>query len=70
MELVNFWATSCTGCMKEMPRLVETHRKYAGQGFETVAVAMSYDRPDYVQTYVNTNKLPFKVALDMDGSIA
>ncbi|MFC4160533.1 peroxiredoxin family protein [Chitinimonas lacunae] len=68
--LVNFWATSCTGCMKEMPKLVQTHHKFAARGYETVAVAMSYDRPDYVQTYTNTNKLPFKVALDLDGSIA
>jgi peroxiredoxin len=68
--LVNFWATSCTGCMKEMPKLVATHQKYRDKGFETVAVAMSYDPPAYVARYAQDAKLPFFVALDVDGSIA
>ncbi|WP_174873735.1 TlpA family protein disulfide reductase [Vogesella oryzae] len=68
--LVNFWATSCSGCMAEMPKLVATQQKYAAQGFQTVAVAMSYDPPNYVQSYVNDKKLPFFVALDSQGSIA
>jgi peroxiredoxin len=68
--LVNFWATSCVSCVKEMPRLVETHRKYNAQGFETVAVAMSYDPPNHVATYAERNALPFKVALDVNGDIA
>ncbi|MFC3532552.1 TlpA family protein disulfide reductase [Vogesella facilis] len=68
--LVNFWATSCSGCMAEMPKLVATQQKYAPQGFQTVAVAMSYDPPNYVQAYVNDKKLPFFVALDSQGSIA
>lgn len=68
--LVNFWATSCTGCMAEMPKMVTTHQKYAKQGYEMVAVAMSYDPPNYVQAYVNDKKLPFFVTLDKDGSLA
>ena len=44
--LVNFWATSCTVCVSEMPKIVQTHEKYRSQGLETVAVAMSYDPPD------------------------
>jgi peroxiredoxin len=68
--LVDFWATSCPGCVKEMPQLVETHNKYQGQGFETVAVAMSYDPPEYVKAFAAKNGLPFKVALDADGGNA
>ncbi len=26
--LVNFWATSCAICVKEMPQLVATHRQF------------------------------------------
>ena len=68
--LVNFWATSCSGCIKEMPQLVSTHHKYAGQGYETVAVAMSYDPPDYVREYASAHKLPFFVTLDSTGGVA
>jgi thiol-disulfide isomerase/thioredoxin len=65
--LVNFWATSCTVCVSEMPKMVETFEKYRGQGLETVAVAMPYDPPDRVFAYAQQNKLPFRVTLDIFG---
>src|SRR5262245_31535236 len=68
--LVNFWATSCETCVKEMPKLVETYRRYRERGFETIAVAMSYDPPNYVLHYAARNALPFKVALDPVGAAA
>lgn len=67
--LVNFWATSCTTCIKEMPRMVDTYNRFKGRGLEFVAVAMSYDAPMYVANYTHTRQLPFKVAMD-DGSAA
>ena len=68
--MVNFWATSCTTCVAEMPKMVETYNKFKDQGLEFVAVAMSYDPPNYVLNYAETRALPFKVALDADGSAA
>ncbi|WP_296749164.1 TlpA disulfide reductase family protein [Thiobacillus sp.] len=68
--LVNFWATSCPGCIKEMPGMIETYNQYKGRGFEIVAVAMSYDPPNYVTNFVQTRRLPFPVALDVDGEHA
>ena len=43
VTLVNFWATSCTTCVAEMPKIIATHDKYKSKGFDTLAVAMSYD---------------------------
>src|SRR5687768_9214346 len=43
--LVNFWATTCVVCVKEMPHMVATHQKFGARGYETLAVAMSYDPP-------------------------
>lgn len=68
--LVNFWATTCTICRAEMPKLVATHEKYRKQGLATVAVAMSYDPPNAIAAYTEANHLPFFVALDVDGAIA
>ncbi len=68
--LVNFWATSCSTCVQEMPQMVETYNKYKDRGFELVAVAMSYDPANYVLNYSQTRQLPFKVALDVDGEAA
>jgi peroxiredoxin len=68
--LVNFWATSCPGCIKEMPGMIETYKQYKNKGFEIVAVAMSYDPPNYVLNFARTRQLPFPVALDVDGEHA
>jgi peroxiredoxin len=70
VTLVNFWATSCTTCVKEMPHIVETYRKYKDRGYDTLAVAMSYDPPSYVVNYAQTRGLPFKVAIDNTGAVA
>jgi peroxiredoxin len=68
--LVNFWATDCAVCVKEMPRLVQTYASYKEQGLELIAVAMRHDPPNYVLDYTEKNKLPFKVALDPMGKLA
>ena len=70
VTLVNFWATTCVSCVKEMPMLVDTHNKFKDRGYETVAVAMSYDPPAYVVNFTETRKLPFKVAIDNTGANA
>ena len=67
--LVHFWATDCPTCIKEMPSLAQTYGKYSKQGFELIAVAMSYDPPNYVIHYSEKNALPFKVALDPLGEL-
>jgi peroxiredoxin len=70
VTLVNFWATTCTSCVAEMPELIRTHQKYQARGFETVAVAMSYDPVEWVLNFTRSRQLPFKVALDRDGQLA
>ena len=44
--------------------------KYKSRGYETLAVAMSYDPPSYVVNYAETRKLPFPVAIDNTGAVA
>lgn len=70
VTLVNFWATSCTTCVAEMPQIVATYDKYKDKGYDTLAVAMQYDPPSYVVNYAQTRKLPFKVAIDNTGAVA
>ena len=70
VTLVNFWATSCTTCVAEMPKVISTYNKYKNRGYDTLAVAMSYDPPSYVVNYTETRQLPFKVAIDNTGAVA
>lgn len=68
--LVNFWATSCTTCVAEMPKIIATHEKFKARGYDTLAVAMSYDPPAYVSSFAESRKLPFGVVIDNTGAIA
>ncbi len=70
VTLVNFWATSCTTCVAEMPEIIATYKKFAPQGYDTVAVAMSYDPPAFVVNFAQSRSLPFKVAIDNTGAVA
>jgi peroxiredoxin len=62
--LVNFWATDCPGCIKEMPDLIKTYNTYREKGFELIAVAMPYDPPAQVLNYTKQKALPFPVMHD------
>ena len=69
VAVVNFWATWCPDCMREMPRMIEAHRRFAPRGYETVAVAVQ-DHPNRVAAYAQKERLPFKVALDLSDEVA
>ena len=42
--LVNFWATWCAPCRKEMPTLDAFYRRYRGQGFELIGISVDFPR--------------------------
>jgi len=68
--IINFWATDCPGCIKEMPGLTNIYNQLKGQGLQIIAVSMSYDPPNQVLNFTQKNKIPFPVVLDVDGQIA
>jgi peroxiredoxin len=70
VTLINFWATSCTTCVKEMPMMSAVYSQYAPRGYRMVAVAMDYDTPAFIANFVASRQLPFDVVHDADGSIA
>src|SRR5210317_1797848 len=67
--LINFWATDCPGCIKEMPDLIKTYNKYKGNNFEILAISMHYDPPSRVMSYAQKNSLPFPVIMDIKKDI-
>ena len=70
VTVINFWATDCAICVKEMPDMARLYERHRERGLEFVAVAMRHDPPNRVADYAERNKLPFKVALDLDGGHA
>lgn len=49
---INFWATWCKPCRKEIPLLVEMQEKYAADGFEIVGVAI--DNKEAVMKFLDS----------------
>lgn len=68
--LVKFWATTCVTCVKQMPDTIEYYNTYKDKGYETIAVAMSYDDPTAIHKFRESYKLPFTVAYDKSGQVA
>ena len=68
--LVVFWATSCPGCIREMPHLIELYSELAPRGLEIIAVAMAYDPPNRVMAMRQQKQIPYPVALDIQGKVA
>jgi peroxiredoxin len=68
--LVNFWATSCATCVREMPALAALHRRYEARGLATLAVSMRLDPPAAVADFAEQRGLPFGVVIDNAGAIA
>ena len=68
--IINFWATDCPGCIKEMPQLADTYNKYKKQGIQIIAVSMFYDPPNQVLNFAKQNNIPFPIVIDSDNKIA
>jgi len=68
--LVNFWASDCAPCVREMPRIAAAHQKFKARGYETLAVAMRYDPPALAIAFAERRQLPFGVVIDNTGAFA
>jgi peroxiredoxin len=60
--LVNFWATWCPPCRKEMPDLDALYNKFKNQGF--VVLAISDEEAAKVTPYIAEHKISYPVMLD------
>ena len=60
--LVNFWATWCPPCRKEMPDLQALYDKYKDQGF--IVVSISDEEAAKVQPFIAERKITYPVLLD------
>jgi peroxiredoxin len=66
--VLNFWATWCSPCRREMPLLVGAYRQFREQGLVVVALNVQEDE-ESVRRFAREFGLPFPVALDKSGDV-
>ena len=58
--LINFWATWCAPCIKEMPYLDQFEKKYKDKGFSVLAVSVDNQKSlSQVRSFIKTKKFSF-----------
>lgn len=65
--LINFWATWCGPCREEMPLLDAASKKYAGDKFTVIGVAI--DDPDAVATMLKATPVSYPILIGADDTL-
>ncbi|RPJ44566.1 MAG: TlpA family protein disulfide reductase [Candidatus Latescibacterota bacterium] len=52
--ILNFWATWCPPCKKEIPHFNELYEQYKGEGLEVLGVSVDQGGPSIVETYMKS----------------
>ena len=66
--LINFWASWCGPCVKEMPMLNELHNKYESLGFTVLGVNVEQNS-DTARDFLAKNNVDFPILLDSKNEV-
>lgn len=65
--VINFWATWCPPCVREMPQFERFHQAYAGRGWQVLGLAL--DSPSAVAGFLRRTPVTYPIAMaGLDGS--
>jgi peroxiredoxin len=67
--LLNFWASWCGPCRKEMPILEQLHKQYKSKGFTMVGVNVEPNSSDAIN-WLKSTPVSFPILFDKDSSVS
>ncbi|MCC7060771.1 MAG: TlpA family protein disulfide reductase, partial [Burkholderiaceae bacterium] len=68
--MINFWATWCGPCRKEMPLLEGIYRKYKPMGFTMIGVNVEPDSKAAEEWLAKQGPVSFPIAFDTDSKVS
>ena len=66
--LLNFWATWCPPCLREIPDLNQFQLDHGAEGFTVIGASVESDTPEVVREFVKRRKLAYPVLI-ADASV-
>jgi cytochrome c biogenesis protein CcmG/thiol:disulfide interchange protein DsbE len=61
--VLNFWATWCPPCRKEIPEFIELSREFADEGVTFVGVSLDEKGWEAVRPFVRQEQIPYPIVL-------
>jgi thiol-disulfide isomerase/thioredoxin len=68
--VIDFWATWCPPCIKEVPGYTELMRKYGSDGLVIVGISLDQGGPGVVKTFGERFKVNYPLAMGDDAIVA
>jgi len=65
--LINFWATWCGPCRKEIPDLKALHSELNSKGLTVIGVALDRKGREVVEPYVEKQAIDYPIVVDSEG---
>jgi cytochrome c biogenesis protein CcmG, thiol:disulfide interchange protein DsbE len=69
VAVIDLWATWCTACEQERPKLERLHAAYASQGLRVIGLDVG-ETPNVVAAYLAENRVSYPIYLDPDFQLA
>lgn len=67
--LINFWATWCPPCRKEMPSMEQLYGNYSKGGLELLAINVETNGPEIIDEFQKEFPHTFPVIFDLNGAV-
>ena len=68
IRVINFWATWCPPCLKEIPEFIAMQQEYSTKNLQFIGIAI--DDKKAVEDYLNTTKINYPLLMATDEGIA